>query len=155
MLAESHASSVSWSSRQPALSRQLAVGNSTAAQAQEQIEEITWALPSINDTMFVPRAWSTYVGAIMSLVQEGPLAFGDDLSLIPGVTTAEQADATTYKYTVRDGVTFGDGSPLTPDDIVASFKYHMNPDVGLAARRLLLLRRHGRGDRPDGGDGQA
>ena len=100
------------------------------AKAQEMIDEITWALPSIADTMFVPRAWTTYLGAIMSLVQEGPLAFGDDLSLIPGVTSAEQIDPTTYKYTIRDGVTFGDGSPLTPDDIVATFQFHMKPDSG-------------------------
>jgi peptide/nickel transport system substrate-binding protein len=100
------------------------------AKAQEMIEEITWALPSIADTTFVPRAWTTYLGAIMSLVQEGPVAFGDDLSLVQGVTTAEQVDPTTYKYIIRDGVTFGDGSPLTPDDIVATFKFHMNPDSG-------------------------
>ena len=55
------------------------------ASAQEPIEEVRWALPAVNDTMFVPRAWSTYVGAIMSLVQEGPLAFGDDLSLQPAI----------------------------------------------------------------------
>jgi peptide/nickel transport system substrate-binding protein len=104
----------------------LTIGG-TPAQAQE-IEEITWALPAINDTMFVPRAWSTYVGAIMSLVQEGPLAFGDDLALTPGVTTATQVDATTYKYKITPGVTFGDGSPLTADDIVATMQFHMNPD---------------------------
>ena len=98
-----------------------------ATLSAEQIEQITWALPAVNDTMFVPRAWSTYVGAIMSLVQEGPLAFGDDLALIPGVATAEQPDATTYKYRIRKGVTFGDGSPLTPDDIVATMKFHMDP----------------------------
>jgi peptide/nickel transport system substrate-binding protein len=99
-----------------------------ATMAADEIEEITWALPAVNDTMFVPRAWSTYVGAIMSLVQEGPLAFGDDLALIPCVTTAEQPDSTTYKYRIRQGVTFGDGSRLTPDDIVATMKFHMNPD---------------------------
>src|SRR6266536_135025 len=63
-----------------------------AMAADYPIDEIRWALPAINDTMFVPRAWSTYVGAIMSLVQEGSLAFGDDLSLQPGVTTATQVD---------------------------------------------------------------
>jgi peptide/nickel transport system substrate-binding protein len=99
-----------------------------AAWAEEAIDEITWALPAINDTMFLPRAWSTYVGAIMSLVQEGPLAFADDLSLTAGVAESwSQADPTTYKYALRKGVTFGDGSPLTPDDVVASFQYHMNP----------------------------
>ena len=88
-----------------------------------------WA--GVNDTMFVPRAWSTYVGAIMSLVQEGPLAFADDLSLAPGVVESwRQVDPVTYTYTLRQGVTFGDGSPLTPDDVVASFRYHMNPDSG-------------------------
>lgn len=101
------------------------------ASAQEQIEEVRWALPAINDTMFVPRAWSTYVGAIMSLVQEGPLAFADDLSLTPATAEAwKQADDTTYVYTLRKGVTFGDGSPLTPDDVVASFTYHMDPKAG-------------------------
>src|SRR5215207_10732544 len=101
----------------------------SAAWAQEPIEEITWALPAVNDTMFVPRAWSTYVGAIMSLVQEGPVAFAADLSLTPGVAESwNQADPTTYTYTLRKGVTFGDGSPLTADDVVASFQYNMNPD---------------------------
>ena len=57
--------------------------------------------------MFVPRAWSTYVGAIMSLVQEGPLAFGDDLSLTTALQKSwKQVDPTTYKYTLRKGVTF-------------------------------------------------
>ena len=95
--------------------------------ASYPIDEVRWALPAVNDTMFVPRAWSTYVGAIMSLVQEGPLAFGDDLSLQPGVTTATQVDAITYKYKIRKGVTFGDGSPLTPEDIVATMQFHLNP----------------------------
>src|ERR1700737_4085729 len=91
----------------------LAGGNAPAARAADYpIAEIHWALPAINDTMFVPRAWSTYVGAIMSLVKEGPLAFGDDLALQPGVTTATQVDPTTYKYKIRKGVTFGDGSLL-------------------------------------------
>jgi peptide/nickel transport system substrate-binding protein len=108
----------------------LAAG-SRAGWAQDEIEVIRWALPAVNDTMFVPRAWSTYVGAIMSLVQEGPLAFADDLSLTPGVAESwKQVDATTYVYALRNGVTFGDGSALTPDDVVASFTYHMSPDAG-------------------------
>jgi len=123
------------------LSRRLFVAGTSAslaiaairrsAFAADMPEEIHWGLPSVKDTMFVPRAWSTYVGAIMSLVQEGILAFGDDLSL--EAATAEswkQADPTTYVYTLRKGVTFGDGSPLTPDDVIASYKFHMDPKSG-------------------------
>jgi peptide/nickel transport system substrate-binding protein len=123
------------------ITRRLFLGGSSAsvfmlsrairASAQQSIDEVRWALPAVNDTMFVPRAWSTYVGAIMSLVQEGPLAFGDDLSLQPAVAESwKQADDTSYIYTLRKGVAFGDGSPLTPDDVVASFQYHMNPKSG-------------------------
>ena len=113
-----------------ALASGLAV-NSTAAQAQEQIEEITWALPAINDTMFVPRAWSTYVGAIMSLVQEGPLAFGDDLALIPGVANLAsrpiRRPTSTRSATASPSATAARSRPTTssrPSSI------HMNPDSG-------------------------
>jgi peptide/nickel transport system substrate-binding protein len=98
-------------------------GTFAKANAEEQIESITWALPSIPDTLFIPHAWLAYTGAIMSLVQEGPLAFGDDLALEPASADKwEQVDPTTIKYHLRSGVKFGDGSPLTADDIVATFK---------------------------------
>ncbi len=102
-----------------------------SAKAEEQIEWIKVALPNLPDTLFIPHAWTTYMGAIMSLVQEGPLAFGDDLALEPASADKwEQVDPTTIKYHLRTGVKFGDGSPLTADDIVATFKYHMRPDSG-------------------------
>ena len=114
-----------------ALAATAAFGVVPPTQAQDQIEAITWALPSIPDTLFIPHAWTTYIGAIMSLVQEGPLAFGDDLALIPASADKwEQVDPTTIKYHLRGGVKFGDGSPLTADDIIATFKYHMSPDSG-------------------------
>lgn len=114
-----------------AIATGAALGTGPAAQAEEQIESITWALPSIPDTLFIPHAWTTYIGAIMSLVQEGPLAFGDDLALTAGPADKwEQVDPTTIRYHLRAGVKFGDGSPLTADDVVATFKYHMSPDSG-------------------------
>lgn len=96
---------------------------------QESIEEITWALASIPETLFVPHAWSTDNGVIMSLVQEGPLLFGDDLAMIPGPAESwDYVDPTTVVYRLREGVTFSDGSPLTADDVVATINFHLNPD---------------------------
>jgi peptide/nickel transport system substrate-binding protein len=104
---------------------------SARADTGGQIDEIKWALPQVPDTLFIPHAWTTYIGAIMSLVQEGPLAFGDDLSLVPAVAESwEQTDPTTVKYRLRKGVVFGDGSALTPDDIVATMKFHLDPNSG-------------------------
>ena len=95
------------------------------------IEEITWALPEIPDTLFVPYAWSTYEGAIMALAQEGLLAFGDDLSLADAVAESwEQVDPTTYVYTIREGIKFHDGSDVTADDVAASMQWHLDEQVG-------------------------
>src|SRR5262249_50409660 len=86
---------------------------------------------SVPNTLFIPHAWSTYIGAIMSLVQEGMLAFGDDLSLVPAAADKrEQTDPTTFKYHLRQDVTVGDGSPLTPGDIVDTTKLHPDPNSG-------------------------
>jgi peptide/nickel transport system substrate-binding protein len=109
----------------------LSGGWRTAKAADEQIEEIRWALPAVPETLFIPRAWTTYIGAIMSLVQDGMLAFNDNLALMPSVAESwEQVDPTTIKYHLRQGVTFQDGSPLTADDVVATMMFHMQPDSG-------------------------
>ena len=91
--------------------------------AQASIDKITWGMGSVPETVFIPNAWSTGNGVIMSLVQEGPLAFGDDLSVIPGVASQAFPDPTTIVYTLRDDVKFSDGSPLTAADIVATYEF--------------------------------
>lgn len=121
----------------PLLSRRIFLAGSSAsialfgraigARADETIEELRWALPALTDTLFVPRAWSTYCGAIMDLVQEGLLTLDDNLALIPQAAESwKQVDDKTYTYKLRPGVTFSDGSALTPDDVVASFNFHMD-----------------------------
>ncbi len=95
------------------------------------IEELTWALPEIPDTLFVPYAWSTFEGAIMALAQEGLLAFDDDLGLTSAVAESwEQKDDVTYVYTLRDGVKFHDGSDVTAEDVAASMRWHLDEQVG-------------------------
>jgi peptide/nickel transport system substrate-binding protein len=93
------------------------------------LTEVTWALPDLPDVLLVPHDWTTYSGAIMSLVEEGALAFGDDLSLQPALAESfEATDPTTYVFTLREGVTFHDGSPLTAEDIVFTIEWNMEPD---------------------------
>jgi peptide/nickel transport system substrate-binding protein len=96
-----------------------------------EVDQITWALPSLPETLFIPHAWSTGNGAIMSLVQEGMLAFADDLSLTEGVASSwEFVDPTTVRFILREGVTFSDGTPLTSEDVVATMRYHMDDASG-------------------------
>lgn len=100
------------------------------AAAQED-ETITWALPGLPNTLLVAHAWSVNTGGVMSLVQEGLAAFSNDLALTDGVADEwEQVDETTYVYSIRDGVTFHDGSPVTAEDVAYSMNWHLYPENG-------------------------
>jgi peptide/nickel transport system substrate-binding protein len=104
-------------------------GDGNGGQPASELEEITWALPALPDVLLVPHDWTTYSGAIMSLVEEGALAFGDDLTLQPGVAENwEAVDPKTYVFTLREGVTFHDGSPLTAEDVAFTIEWNMDPD---------------------------
>jgi peptide/nickel transport system substrate-binding protein len=54
------------------------------------------------------------------------------------VESMEPADgAKTWVFKLRKGVTFHDGKNLTPEDVIASFRYHMGPNSKSAAKSLL------------------
>lgn len=101
------------------------------AQAGGTIAEIKWALATVPESLFVLRSWSTDTGVIMSLVQEAPLMFGNDLALEPGPAKSWSfTDPTTAVYKLRAGVTFSDGTPLTVMDVVATINFHLDPKSG-------------------------
>ncbi|MET0772319.1 MAG: ABC transporter substrate-binding protein [Candidatus Limnocylindrales bacterium] len=103
-----------------------AIGQSPAAPAD--IEDLSFAIAGNPPSMFVPNAWTTGTGTVMSLVQEGLLAFGQDLALAPGVADSWEApDATTFVFHLRPGVTFSDGTPVTAEDVVFSLELNRDP----------------------------
>ncbi|WP_316251007.1 ABC transporter substrate-binding protein [Streptomyces odorifer] len=81
----------------------------------------------------------------------GLLSVSPDGELRPGLATKwTQPDERTYVFTLRRGVTFTDGTPLTPDDVIASVEAIRDPKNTRA--RLSLRRRHlGQGHRLPGG----
>ncbi|OAN81953.1 hypothetical protein A8B78_00175 [Jannaschia sp. EhC01] len=46
-------------------------------------------------------------------------------------------DATEFTYYLRAGVTFHDGTPLTADDVVATYEAILNPDIPASATSVL------------------
>src|ERR1700730_12362776 len=65
-----------------------------------------------------------------SLLYESLLRQGPDGSLGPGLATLSYTDPTTLVFTLKPGVTFWDGTPLTPDDVIYSL--NRNTDTALA-----------------------
>jgi peptide/nickel transport system substrate-binding protein len=63
-------------------------------------------------------------------ISEGLMIFRPDGSIEPWLAESfEQPDELTYVYTLREGITFSDGSPVTIDDVVASIARVRDPEV--------------------------
>ncbi|WP_062461889.1 ABC transporter substrate-binding protein [Demequina soli] len=66
-------------------------------------------------------------------IYEPLLAKDADGTIIPWLASSwDQVDDTTYTFTLRDGVTFSDGSPLTADDVVFSIEQMRSSAAGAA-----------------------
>src|SRR5262249_36204253 len=58
---------------------------------------------------------------------------------VPGIASAPPAvsrDGRTYTYTIRHGLTFSDGSPVEPADVVDTYLRNLSPKAGFLARDL-------------------
>ncbi|MEV7426415.1 MULTISPECIES: ABC transporter substrate-binding protein [unclassified Streptomyces] len=75
-----------------------------------------------------------------SKIFDGLLARDADLKLTPALATAlpKVGDGgLTYTYTLRDGVTFSDGEPLTADDVVFTYRTVLDAKTNNTARSEL------------------
>lgn len=86
------------------------------------------ALASNNVTFSVNRQWGETI-----------LNVTPDKKLEPRLATEfrPNADATEWTFTIRDGVKFHDGSTLTADDVVATFKRHSDEKTKSGAAGVM------------------
>ena len=69
-------------------------------------------------------------GPVDSNICENLLKFDADGKAVPSLAEKIEAkDPQTYVFTIRKGVTFQDGSPMTIDDVIFSLERTKNPDV--------------------------
>ena len=76
--------------------------------------------------------------AVLTHLYDGLVRFNplDGLqTIIPSLATGWDIsdDGLTYTFTLRDGVTFHDGTPFTADDVVATFSRAINPPEGIVS----------------------
>ena len=76
----------------------------------------------------------------LELIFDSLTSLAPDLTVQPGLATewTYNEDGTELTFTLREGVTFHDGSELTSEDVVASLERILDEETGAAARGFLL-----------------
>lgn len=91
-------------------------------------------------------AWS-----VLSNLYDGLVVFSREMRLQPALATSwRQVEPTRWRFQLRNGVQFSDGSPLTAEDVVASFRrardhprsrvnYHLRGIAGMEAESVTSV----------------
>src|SRR4051812_16645067 len=93
------------------------------AQAQQGKQSLTVDLPGDAATLDPHLQWDTDSYTIYRNVFDNLLTRDASGKIVPQIATAwRYVDDTTIEFDIRSGVTFHDGSPLTPDDVAFSIR---------------------------------
>ena len=90
------------------------------------VDEVTWAIVEGEPATLNP---ANSANLIIPNLCDNLLSLQPDFSIEPGVAaSAEFVDPVTFVITLRDDVTFWDGTPVTAEDVVYSLQLGMNPE---------------------------
>ena len=108
-----------------------AAGTSDSSGAPVSGGSITVAIDAEPAGGFDPHIAQAYSDQqIISQFYEGLLSLDDKGAVKPGLAEKyQQVDPTTYRFTLRDGLFFHDGSAVTTDDVAFSLMRLMDPAI--------------------------
>ncbi|MFD0685996.1 ABC transporter substrate-binding protein [Actinomadura fibrosa] len=90
--------------------------------AKAEVGKVTWNVGGEPDTLDPRNAVNYGSGQIVRNMCEGLLKMDAAFNVTPNLATYEQVSPTELRLTVRDGVKFWDGKPLTAADVVYSLR---------------------------------
>lgn len=115
----------------------LAIGVSASTTAHKKGTAggtLTWAIQTNPASLFNAYYFSAEGSQIFSLIQDHILApgtFGQPTTGVGAVVSDWKAtNGTTYVYTLKKGIKFSDGSPLTAKDVAFSMNIHRDKKTG-------------------------
>jgi peptide/nickel transport system substrate-binding protein len=116
---------------QPTSSAAKYILSATTPKAVGDIDSFNWSLRAEPESLGFTHAFDYPANTVLANLCDSLLRWNSDLSMSPGLATAyENPTPTTWVYTIRQGVKFHDGTTMTADDVVASLKQHLIPEVG-------------------------
>lgn len=103
----------------------------TTAAPSGDIDSFTFASYAEPYSLDYAYAFDYADNSVLANVCESLLRLNPDFSLSPGLAESfAHPTPDTWVYTIRDGVSFHDGTPLTAADAVVSMSRHLDPEVG-------------------------
>src|SRR5580704_1315585 len=102
----------------------------TTAAGTKPVPSVTWAVYRDVNSLDPIYAFDYPENTAISLMCESLLRQAPDGSIGPGVATVANPSPTEMVFTLKPGVTFWDGSPVTAADVVFSLDRQMNPAYG-------------------------
>jgi len=104
---------------------------------EDPIPVLNWALASSIPSLDLAKDFRDVALPAMLLALEPLLVVDRDLNLVPWLATMSTSDQKELVFDLRSGVTFSDGAPLTPEDVVWSWERHF--DEALASQLSYFL----------------
>jgi peptide/nickel transport system substrate-binding protein len=102
----------------------------TTTAGAQSVPSVTWAVYRDVNSLDPIYAFDYPENTAISLMCESLLRQAPDGSIGPGVATVANPSPTEMVFTLKPGVTFWDGSPVTAADVVFSLDRQMNPAYG-------------------------
>ncbi|MFB2572020.1 ABC transporter substrate-binding protein [Micrococcus sp. IITD107] len=95
------------------------------------LDSASWNLPFGEPASLDPiKAFNYPENTVVANLCEGLMIMTPDYTIEPNLAESVDVDGNTYVYTLRDGVTFWNGDPMTAEDVAFSLKRHLDAEEG-------------------------
>ncbi|WP_328369760.1 ABC transporter substrate-binding protein [Streptomyces sp. NBC_00445] len=120
----------------------------TTAAANGAVDSVNWLLEDEPESLDLDTQGGSAGRTVLSNVCERLYQLQPDMSVSPSLVARERRpDARTLVLTLRDDVTFHDGSAMTADDVLSSLRRHAEPEMEQSDEFANVSRMTKTGDR--------
>jgi ABC-type transport system substrate-binding protein len=113
-----------------------------APAAAQDVGTINWSVEGISDVVSLDpaRASDAQGFSVIELLHAGLVRLNENMEVVPDLAESWTLsdDGLTYTFTLKDGIAFSDGTPITSADVVWSLNHALAPDLGAWTGPYLL-----------------